>query len=49
MLKTEQSATIIRNIIAQTGVTGAAAAVLSLATAEGGRLAMSASTQEGRR
>ena len=37
MLKTEQSATVI---IAHTGVTGGAAAVLSLATAEGGRLAM---------
>ena len=37
MLKTEQSATVI---IAHTGVTGAAAAVLSPATAEGGRLAM---------
>ena len=37
VLKTEQSATVI---IAHTGVTGAAAAVLSLATAEGGRLAM---------
>ena len=36
MLKTEESATVI---IAHTGVTGAAA-VLSLATAEGGRLAM---------
>ena len=46
MLKTEQSATVI---IAHTGVTGAAAAVLSLATAEGGRLAMSATTPEGRR
>ena len=40
VLKTEQSATAIRNIITQTGVTGGAAAVLSLATAEGGRLAM---------
>ena len=40
VLKTEQSATIIRNIIAQTAVTGGAAAVLSLATAEGGRLTM---------
>ena len=40
VLKTKESATIIRNIIAQTAVTGAAAAVLSLATAEGGRLAM---------
>ncbi len=40
VLKTGESATIIRNIIAQTAVTGAAAAVLSLATAEGGRLAM---------
>ena len=40
VLKTGESATIIRNIIAHTGVTGAAAAVLSLATAEGGRLAM---------
>ena len=40
MLKTGESATVIRNIIAHTGVTGAAAAVLSLATAEGGRLAM---------
>ena len=37
VLKTEQSATVI---IAHTGVTGGAAAVLSLATAEGGRLAM---------
>ena len=37
MLKTEQSATVI---IAHTGVTGGAAAVLSLATAEGGRPAM---------
>ena len=37
MLKTGESATIT---IAHTGVTGAAAAVLSLATAEGGRLAM---------
>ena len=37
VLKTGESATVI---IAQTGVTGAAAAVLSLATAEGGRLAM---------
>ena len=37
MLKTGESATII---IAHTGVTGGAAAVLSLATAEGGRLAM---------
>ena len=37
VLRTEQSATVI---IAHTGVTGAAAAVLSLATAEGGRLAM---------
>ena len=40
VLKTEQSATVIRNIIAQTAVSGAAAAVLSLATAEGGRLSM---------
>ena len=37
MLKTGESATVI---IAQTAVTGAAAAVLALATAEGGRLAM---------
>ena len=37
MLKTGESATII---IAHTGVTGGAAAVLSLATAEGGRLSM---------
>ena len=37
MLKTGESATVI---IAQTAVTGGAAAVLSLATAEGGRLAM---------
>ena len=37
VLKTGESATVI---IAQTGVTGAAAAVLSLATAEGGRLTM---------
>ena len=37
MLKTGESATVI---IAHTGVTGGAAAVLSLATAEGGRLAM---------
>ena len=37
MLKTKESATVI---IAHTGVTGAAAAVLALATAEGGRLAM---------
>ena len=37
MLKTGESATII---IAHTGVTGGAAAVLPLATAEGGRLAM---------
>ena len=37
MLKTGESATIT---IAHTGVTGGAAAVLSLATAEGGRLAM---------
>ena len=37
MLKTGESATII---IAHTGVTGGAAAALSLATAEGGRLAM---------
>ena len=37
MLKTGESATVI---IAHTGVTGAAAAVLALATAEGGRLAM---------
>ena len=37
MLKTGESATVI---IAHTGVTGAAAAVLSLATAEGGRLSM---------
>ena len=37
VLKTGESATVI---IAHTGVTGAAAAVLSLATAEGGRLAM---------
>ena len=41
MLKTGESATVI---IAHTAVTGGAAAVLSLATAEGGRLAMSAST-----
>ena len=40
MLKTKESATIIRTIIAQTAVTGAAAAVLALATAEGGRLTM---------
>ena len=40
VLKTEQSATVIRNIIAQTAVSGAAAAVLSLATAEGGRLSL---------
>ena len=40
VLETKESATIIRNIIAQTAVTGVAAAVLSLATAEGGRLAM---------
>ena len=40
MLKTGESATVIRNIIAHTGVTGGAAAVLALATAEGGRLAM---------
>ncbi len=40
MLKTKESATIIRTIIAQTAVTGGAAAVLSLATAEGGRLTM---------
>ena len=37
MLKTGESATII---IAHTGVTGGAAAVLALATAAGGRLAM---------
>ena len=37
MLKTGESATVI---IAHTAVTGAAAAVLSLATAEGGRLSM---------
>ena len=37
MLKTGESATVI---IAHTGVTGGAAAVLSLTTAEGGRLAM---------
>ena len=37
MLKTGESATVI---IAQTAVSGAAAAVLSLATAEGGRLSM---------
>ena len=49
VLKTGESATVIRNIIAHTGVTGGAAAVLSLATAEGGRLAMSATTPEGRR
>ena len=40
VLKTKESATIIRTIIAQTAVTGAAAAVLALATAEGGRLTM---------
>ena len=40
VLKTGESATVIRNIIAQTAVSGAAAAVLSLATAEGGRLSM---------
>ena len=37
VLKTKESAAVI---IAQTAVTGGAAAVLSLATAEGGRLAM---------
>ena len=40
VIGTEENSTVIRNIVAQTGVTGAAAAALSLATIEGGRLAM---------